>query len=101
MCSQFSGSAFASSFAVPDSRAHGLVVKMTAHPCATDSCTLRTQEWRVQTGGVDFCVFCMKKHEGGWRCLGCEALACKTCFSEIIEIERENSFGGMRSKRYF
>jgi hypothetical protein len=60
---------------------------MTSHPCATESCVLKTPEWRIQTGEFDFCVFCLKKHQGGFRCPACEALACKTCLSEIIRIE--------------
>jgi hypothetical protein len=92
MCSQFSDSDFASSSAVSEDKAHGLIVRMTAHPAGTQGCRLRTSGWREQTAGTDYCVFCLRVVEGGFRCPSCEALACKTCTSKIVKIEYKGAF---------
>ncbi|KAF1920384.1 DnaJ domain-containing protein, partial [Ampelomyces quisqualis] len=79
--------------------AHGLIVKMSSHPATTQSCTLRTPEWRVQKSGTDICVFCLNMLvRGGSRCPGCEVLACGPCLRTIIAKERQGSFGGSGSK---
>jgi hypothetical protein len=83
-------------FTTPDAVAHGLVVQMLEHPCVKERCTYRTQGWKVQPGGADFCVFCMSNHTGGSRCPGCEVLACNKCLEKIVTRER-TPFGGLGS----
>jgi hypothetical protein len=87
-------------FTTPDPFAHGLIVQMLEHPCVKERCTYRTQDWKVQTGGADFCVFCMASHTGGSRCPGCEALACKKCLEKMITQER-TAFGGLGSRSQY
>ncbi|KAF1828692.1 hypothetical protein BDW02DRAFT_562596 [Decorospora gaudefroyi] len=75
------------------SYAHGLQVQMHDHPCGLQRCTHRTQHWRLQTSGTDFCVFCIESVTRGSKCSACEALACQKCLGEIERLERE-VFGG-------
>ncbi|KAL6703480.1 hypothetical protein ACN47E_009654 [Coniothyrium glycines] len=79
------------------SMAHGLHVRMTAHPAAQQNCQCRIDQWRAQSGGLDFCVFCMRSHINGCRCPGCEALACAACLQEISAKERD-MFGTLGSR---
>ncbi|KAG9191760.1 hypothetical protein G6011_10494 [Alternaria panax] len=83
----------------PGGMAHGMVVLMS-HPCVQQSCIYKSTAWRLQTGGVDHCAFCMAVHAAGRRCPGCEVLACKTCMDKVRALER-SPFEGLRSKAQY
>lgn len=73
---------------------------MAEHPAITQQCTCRTREWRLQTVGQDFCVYCMIAHTGGSRCPGCEVLACPKCLRDVTVLERR-VLGGLGSSRMY
>ncbi|KAF2851200.1 DnaJ-domain-containing protein [Plenodomus tracheiphilus IPT5] len=68
--------------------AHGLRVQMSDHPATSEICSSTTQNWRVQIGGQDMCIFCAVMHTGCSRCPACQALACPSCLRETSVKER-------------
>ncbi|KAH7095340.1 hypothetical protein FB567DRAFT_27256 [Paraphoma chrysanthemicola] len=80
--------------------AHGVAVNMSEHPATTQRCKLGTNEWITPSGQVNVCIFCLRSVSNCVKCPGCEALACRTCLSEVVGRERD-AMRYSRSSSYY
>ncbi|PZC93522.1 MYND finger family protein [Pyrenophora tritici-repentis] len=73
----------------PVPMAHGLEVMMT-HPYTDQGYRQWSHRWSPQTGGIDYCVFCLAGHSAPntRRCPACQAVACPTCFIAVRNLDR-------------